>query len=524
MYSHTNDYNNPNTYSHTYSHPLSQTLCHPNRSNIPKTSNNNNKRAKSFGRADDFGFQFSSSKPSSEYDLLHNRKQNHYSKPGKPNEGKMYYEDGNTSSHYSMNCNYDNMFVGNIYDNHIPNEYEYHMNYTRKLEGQNQNRQISLDISRHVPFSKQNGGSWNNVLETNHCESLNTRISKKPFVSYSNGPQGQIYFSNFPPNETDPNSVVNPLAMQAGLCLPLNSVYPDQPQILNPNIPVNHITTIHNHSHNHRHSHIYHNHDSPRHKIFEEVVTNSRRSSKEYSRRDNKFEVQPNEKSKVNNFHYKNNDLILLKTDTTKDFDVDNCINFNISNSHILTTDQYMFRKETTTDFKPISPKISNRTNCVLVGNSSINPEEVNVNTRRNNFSHSVVKSETSPKTTNQFVLRESDEVTNSCTSPITISQKKEVSTSKKEAIFIPLEKRIETLECKYPGNKRILRRASPKQRGITKESMEAKRKGSESTPNMDNLHDSLPSPNFEAWASSRAVFVMPPSRFMDEPAYSSTF
>ena len=63
----------------------------------------------------------------------------------------------------------------------------------------------------------------------------------------------------------------------------------------------------------------------------------------------------------------------------------------------------------------------------------------------------------------------------------------------------------------------RIKRRIPLAQLGITN-------KGYESTPNMENIGDDTPFPNFDAWAGSRAVFVMPPSRFMDEPSYSTTF
>ena len=47
--------------------------------------------------------------------------------------------------------------------------------------------------------------------------------------------------------------------------------------------------------------------------------------------------------------------------------------------------------------------------------------------------------------------------------------------------------------------------------------------KCSESITNIEDLRENTRSPSFQAWSSSRAVFVMPPSRFMDEPSYNST-
>ena len=524
MYTQTSDNNNPHSYSNTYSHPFSQTMHLHKHSNSTKHGNDNGaRRAKSYGRADDFGFQFNTSKPTSEIDLVHRKIQNHYCKPNTVMEKNNLDAEGTTL--IGLNSTYDYM-LGNIYDNHIPNEYEYHMNYPNKFNEQTKLFSMNIDeVRNNIPVAKENGRSWCNILEPSRIESLQRRTIQDPYVSYSNGQESQIFLSHYPPGSVLPGNVINnnqTQTMHERMCLPIQNVYPDLNKTINSNFPVNHITTIHNH--NHRHNHIHKNHESPK-KSNPENVSMTRKSNRDKNRVDQELGGDACINTIVcatsTPYQLHNSPQQLISNQRGETY-----LNYTEVNNFPYWMNYSKFPNgDHQAEFLPISPMKSSQNKVIWQQNYNHSGTPEKSNNKRKIPSNSPLDYR-DKSNTKHLILRQISDRGPANQRNISPARRGNSLVEKSTAheTFCDSHKPIETLKSKYEETTKFIRRQSPKQRASKRDSFETIRKGSESTPNIDNLRGNPPSPNFEAWASSRAVFVMPPSRFMDEPAYSSTF
>ena len=496
------------TYAHTYSHPFSQTLI-PGATSFPNppTKNYKSRRAKSYGRTDDFGFHFSAEKPFGERNFAKSQEncvmydkipKNDYSQDMMSTEQAVLAESYN---------NYDNTFLGNIYDNHIPNEYEYHMNYPVKRCDKIVNKEIN-----NIQHSKHNGRPANSITRNNET-------AVKPPHNFTSEQHREIYYTSYPvKNAQVLANNLPPLAHDTWF--EPRKTYQSSNHASMQNIPVQQILPdIYSQTHNH----IYQNHQLPRHDSKDHGAYEARKNFRHVQKSEEVYKspsVKPpvRQHSSPASYHSVNpysKPISINKYDEKE--------SYSETREHILNKNIPPQCCPSPNYFKPISPK-KRSVNCCRTDiqhqNSRKSTPVKQLSTEKSRNSPS--RKDPHCNTRNEIKITGSSEAARRMAHSLDVPSDSEYPDVVTVSTNGPKKKPPQKLEMKRMDDSKII---SPRNfRSSHSKETPPNPKGFESTPNMENLRDGIPSPNFEAWASSRAVFVMPPSRFMDEPAYSSTF